>query len=80
MLRAPESEYEIVELEPPALLVLRGEPMPAMGMPEPTFTRVELHDEDGRTRMILTDGPYPVSGHAEQGWNGAFEKLAASLV
>jgi hypothetical protein len=23
----------------------------------------------------LTDGPYTVSGYAEQGWNGSFDKL-----
>ena len=69
--------YEIVELAPPELLVLRSEPMPEMGMHEPTTTRVELHDDGGRTRMTLTDGPYTASGHAEQGWNGAFGKLDA---
>ena len=67
--------YEIVELAAPELLVLKSEPMPEMGMHEPTITRVELHDDDGRTRMSLTDGPYTVSGHAERGWNMAFDKL-----
>ena len=30
---------------------------------------------------IVSDGPYPpeVGGHAEAGWNGAFDKLAALL-
>ena len=68
---------EIVELDPPRLLVLRSEPMPAVGIMKPTFTRVEL-DEDGEgTRMTLIDGPYTESGHAEAGWHGAFAKLAA---
>ena len=67
--------YEIIDLVPPELIVLKSEPMPEMGMHEPTITRVELHDDGGRTRMSLTDGPYTVSGHAEQGWNGAFNKL-----
>ena len=35
--------YEIVELVEPELLVLRSDPMPEFGMPEPTVTRVELH-------------------------------------
>jgi uncharacterized protein YndB with AHSA1/START domain len=66
--------YQIVELDPPALLVLRSDPMPGFGVTE---TRVELHDEDGRTRMVLTDGPYPAGfTHAERGWSEAFEKLA----
>jgi hypothetical protein len=43
---------------------------------EPTITRVELHDIGGRTRMILTDRPYPETGHAEAGWHAAFDKLA----
>ena len=73
--------YEIVELVEPELLVLRSDPMPEFGMPEPTVTRVELHEDGpGRTRMTLTDGPYPTnSGHAEAGWKSSFEKLAAYL-
>ena len=70
--------YEIVELVEPELLVLRSDPMPEIGMHEPTVTRVELEDLGGQTRMTLTDGPYPGGGgHAEAGWNGAFDKLAA---
>jgi uncharacterized protein YndB with AHSA1/START domain len=69
--------YDIVELVEPELLVLRSDPMPEMGMHEPTVTRVELYAHGGRTRMTLTDGPYPAGrGHAEAGWNAAFEKLA----
>ena len=68
--------YEIVELVEPELLVLRSDPMPEAGMHGATMTRVELHDDGGRTRMILTDGPYPESGHAEAGWRSAFDKLA----
>jgi uncharacterized protein YndB with AHSA1/START domain len=69
--------YEIVELVEPELLVLRSDPMPEMGMHEPTVTRVELEDLDGRTRMTLTDGPYTESRHAEAGWSAALDKLAA---
>jgi uncharacterized protein YndB with AHSA1/START domain len=72
--------YEIVELDPPALLVLRSDPMPEMGMDEPTVVRVELHEEGaGRTRMVLTDGPLPVADRAEAGWRAACEKLAAYI-
>ena len=61
--------YEIVELVEPELLVLRSDPMPEIGMHEPTVTRVELHDHGAKTRMTLTDGPYPVGReHAESGW------------
>jgi uncharacterized protein YndB with AHSA1/START domain len=69
--------YEILELVEPELLVLRSDPMPQMGMHEPTITRVELEELGGRTRMTLTDGPYAESRHAEAGWIAAFAKLAA---
>jgi uncharacterized protein YndB with AHSA1/START domain len=71
--------YEIIELDPPRLLVLKSEPMPEMGMHEPTVTRIELHDHGDRTRMTLSDGPYTQSAHAEAGWDGAFAKLDALL-
>jgi uncharacterized protein YndB with AHSA1/START domain len=69
--------YEILELVEPELIVLRSDPMPEVGIHQPTVTRVELQDLGGRTRMTLTDGPYVESGHAEAGWNSAFDKLAA---
>ena len=61
--------YEIVELREPTLLVLRSDPMPDYGMPEPVITRVELTDlGGGRIRMELIDGLYPEGfGHAEAG-------------
>jgi uncharacterized protein YndB with AHSA1/START domain len=70
------ARYEIVELVEPELLVLRSDPMPEMGMPDPIVTRVELEDLGGRTRMTLTDGPYPEGIPAEEGWVSSFEKLA----
>jgi uncharacterized protein YndB with AHSA1/START domain len=71
--------YEIIELDPPRLLVLKSEPMPEVGMHEPTVTRIELHAHGEKTRMSLTDGPCTQSAHAEAGWNGAFVKLDALL-
>ena len=70
--------YEILEIVEPELLVLRSDPMPEVGMPEPTVVRVELHDHGPKTRMTLSDSPYPPAarGHAEGGWIAAFEKLA----
>jgi uncharacterized protein YndB with AHSA1/START domain len=75
------SGFEILELEEPSLLVLRGDPMPKYGIHEPVITRVELHDlGDGRTRMDLIDGLYPDHfGHAETGWNQSFDRLSAWL-
>jgi uncharacterized protein YndB with AHSA1/START domain len=71
--------YEIVELIEPELLVLRSDPMPEAGMHEPTVLRVEFHDHGAKTRMTLSDSPYPPAGrgHAEAGYNAAFDKLAA---
>ncbi|GLZ47857.1 activator of HSP90 ATPase [Actinomycetospora sp. NBRC 106375] len=69
--------YDIVELVEPQLLVLRSDPMPEMGMPEPSVLRVELHDHGPKTRMTLSDGPYPAPGRdgAEAGWKAALTKL-----
>jgi uncharacterized protein YndB with AHSA1/START domain len=73
--------YEILEIVEPELLVLRSDPMPEMGMPEPIMLRVEFHDHGEKTRMTLSDGPYPVDAraHAEAGWTAAFDKLAAAV-
>jgi uncharacterized protein YndB with AHSA1/START domain len=69
--------YEIIELVEPELIVLRSDPMPEVGMHEPTVVRVELHDHGAKTRMTLSDGPYPAGReHAEAGWDAAFDKLA----
>src|SRR5262249_9104994 len=69
--------YEILELVEPELLVLRHDAKPELGIPTATVTRVEFHDENAKTRMVLTDGPYTESAHAEAGWVQAFDKLAA---
>jgi uncharacterized protein YndB with AHSA1/START domain len=69
--------YEILELVEPELIVLRSDPMPQVGMHEPTILRVELHDHGAKTRMTLSDGPHRAgAGHAQAGWNAAFDKLA----
>lgn len=72
--------YEIVELVEPELLVLRSDAVPEVGMHEPTVVRIELHDHGPKTRMTLSDGPYPAGmRHAEAGWLAAFEKLGARV-
>lgn len=73
--------YTIVELVEPELIALRSDPMPEMGMNEPTIVRVELHDHGAKTRMTLSDGPLPRAGrgHAEAGWSAALDKLAAAV-
>ncbi len=73
--------YEIIGLVEPELLVLRSDPMPEMGMSEPTVVRVELQADGDQTQMTLSDGPMPEPGRkpAEAGWNAAMEKLATQL-
>ena len=59
--------YEIIELVEPELIVLRSDPMPEMGMHEPTVMRVEFHDHGAKTRMTLSDGPYPAGPRPRRG-------------
>jgi uncharacterized protein YndB with AHSA1/START domain len=70
--------YDIVEFVEPELLVMRSDPMP--GHPSGTLVRVQLDDHGAKTRMTLTDGPFPTGAeHAEAGYREAFEQLAAHL-
>jgi uncharacterized protein YndB with AHSA1/START domain len=71
--------YEILELVEPELLVMRSDPMP--GQPDGTLVRMQLHDHGPKTRMTLSDGPFPADGrgHAEAGYEAALDKLAARL-
>jgi uncharacterized protein YndB with AHSA1/START domain len=71
--------YEIAELDPPRLLVLKCEPIPEVGIHEGTITRVELYDHGSKTRMTMSDGPYTEPAHAEAGWQAAFNKLEAHV-
>jgi uncharacterized protein YndB with AHSA1/START domain len=73
--------YQVVELIEPELLVLRHEPMPEVGLHNPTVARIELEEDGGKTRMTLTDGPYPTEGGegASSGWEASFDKLEALL-
>jgi uncharacterized protein YndB with AHSA1/START domain len=70
--------YDIVELVEPELLVMRSDPMPDHDSGEDWILRIELHDHGDKTRMTLTDGPFPEGEgheHAEAGWNAALDKL-----
>ena len=86
MVRSGGSEmaigYEILELAEPELIVMRSDPIPGPDADEPPILRVEFHAHGARTRMTLSDGPYPLEGrgHAEAGWSSAFDKLAAVVV
>ncbi|HEX5617018.1 MAG TPA: SRPBCC domain-containing protein [Solirubrobacteraceae bacterium] len=70
--------YEIVELVEPERLVMRSDPGP--GLPDGTLVRMELHDHGPKTRMTLSDGPFPTGrDHAEAGYEAALDKLAAQF-
>lgn len=69
--------FEILELVEPELIAFKSEPMPELGLTSPTIIRIEFHDEGGKTRMTLSDGPYPEEMRAdtEAGWSSSFDKL-----
>ena len=69
------------EVVPNALLVSSGawEGIPGLDEPWPSGLRVELDDEDGRTRLVVLEGPHP-PGTAElgrQAWELMLRKLAS---
>jgi uncharacterized protein YndB with AHSA1/START domain len=72
---------EIRELDPPSMLVLFHEPMPDYGMFEAITTRIEFHEDDGKTRVDVTSGPYneEMGPNAGKGWEQMFDKLEVLL-
>lgn len=73
--------YEIQTLVEPELIVMQSDPIPEAGMPQGTVVRVEFHDLGGRTRVTVTDGPFPPGGSqgAATGYRAALDKLAIHL-
>jgi uncharacterized protein YndB with AHSA1/START domain len=73
--------YEIETLVEPELIVMRSDAMPEAGMPDGSVVRIEFHDLGDRTRVTLTDGPFPPGAgeHAAAGYIAALDKLAAYL-
>ncbi len=55
--------------------------MPGQQEPIHMYLRLELHDEDGKTRLVLRQGPYTeeMEGMAREGWGSSFTKLDALL-
>jgi uncharacterized protein YndB with AHSA1/START domain len=72
---------EVVE---PELLLghedLEGEMAEFFGS-ERISMRIQLHDEDGKTRLVLDQGPYKaeIEGDAREGWTSSFTKLDTLL-
>ena len=68
---------KILEIDVPKLIVLKTDPIPDVGIPHPTITRVTFDAVGERTRMTFTAGPYPDEAFAESraGWNSIVSKL-----
>jgi uncharacterized protein YndB with AHSA1/START domain len=81
---AGESSGTIVELVENELLVTRedleGEMAELFGTDQITM-RLELHDEEGKTRLVVHQGPYrdDFVGNAKAGWESSFTKLDTLL-
>ncbi|RKR93134.1 uncharacterized protein YndB with AHSA1/START domain [Micromonospora pisi] len=45
------------------------------------YMRIEFHDEGGKTRLVLRQGPYTeeIEAMAREGWNSSFTKLDTLL-
>ena len=75
-----ESSGVISELVEPSLLVTDEDIAPELvevfGAERITM-RLELHDEGGKTRIVLHQGPYGehILGDAREGWGSSFTKL-----
>lgn len=68
---------EVIENE---LLVGTQEVQEVPGYPGPTeqmILRLEFHDEGGKTRLVLRQGPLTaeIVGRAREGWESSFTKL-----
>lgn len=68
---------KILEIEVPKLIVLRTDPIPQVGIHQPTITKVTFEAVGQRTRMSFTAGPYPDEAFADSqaGWNSIVSKL-----
>ncbi|MBA2240568.1 MAG: SRPBCC domain-containing protein [Solirubrobacterales bacterium] len=73
---------EVVEVKEGELLVIRSEPQPQIGLPEPITTRVEFADSaDGRTEITIISGPHTgqMAPNAKAGFAQQLEKLDSLL-
>lgn len=81
---AGDSEGVFDVIEEPSLLVthedITGDLVAVFGT-ERIEARLELHDEDGKTRLVLHQGPYgdSILGDAREGWLSSFTKLDGLL-
>jgi uncharacterized protein YndB with AHSA1/START domain len=73
--------FEVVDAVENELIVFFSPAQPEIGLTTDTTTRIEFSDEDGKTRMKLTDGPYEgnMADLTNQGWNQQLDKLVRLL-
>jgi uncharacterized protein YndB with AHSA1/START domain len=73
----------LVEVVENALLVSRGawDGIPGQPAPWPSNLRVELHEENGKTRLVLHEGPHPpgTADLGRQAWEMMLPKLESVL-
>ncbi|MEV4627218.1 SRPBCC domain-containing protein [Micromonospora sp. NPDC049523] len=55
--------------------------MPGQSEPVAMYMRLEFHDEGGKTRLVLRQGPFTeeVEAMSREGWNSSFTKLDTLL-
>jgi len=72
---------EIVELVEHELLLMRSAPQPEVGLAHETTCRVEFADEEGKTRLTVTTGPFTAEMEpmANAGWTAQLERLETLL-
>jgi uncharacterized protein YndB with AHSA1/START domain len=71
----------ILEIDVPRLIVLRTDPVPEVGIHQPTINRVTFEAVGQQTRMTFTAGPYPHEAFTDSqtGWNSIVSKLDQML-
>jgi uncharacterized protein YndB with AHSA1/START domain len=80
---APPVNATFTEVVDNELLAGSEEFVGVAGMQEPgtMYLRLEFHDEGGKTRLVLRQGPYAqeMEGMAREGWLSSFTKLDTLL-
>jgi uncharacterized protein YndB with AHSA1/START domain len=73
--------FDVVDVVEHELLVFFSPAQPELGLNTDTTTRIEFSDQDGQTRMKLTDGPYEgnFADMTNQGWSQQLDKLVRLL-
>ena len=73
----------LVEVVENKLLASRGawDGIPGQSAPWPSNLRVELHEENGKTRLVLREGPHPpgMTDLGRQAWEMMLAKLESVL-